>query len=117
MEGARGYLPGRRVLLTLACLCLAPPLAPMVWIVASGDERATYLRSTWVRAGLACMALGALPLLVFAVFGRQLGLTSDPNPNPIGLGLLFLAGAVAGAILTGIGAFRTATAIRRGMSP
>jgi len=103
-----------RGLLTLACLFLAPPLAPIVWIAASGDERPTYLRSAWVRAGLACMGLAALPLLLFGVFGHQLGLTSDPNPNPIGLGLLFLAGAVVGAILVGIGAFLTATAIRRG---
>ena len=103
-----------RALLTLACALLAPPLAPLAWIVASGEERPTYLRSTWVRAGLGIMALSALPLLVVGVFGYRLGLVSDPDPNPIGLGLVFLAGAVIGAILVAVGAFTTAAAIRRG---
>jgi hypothetical protein len=103
-----------RILLTLASAVLAPPLAPLVWIFASGDERPIYLRSAWVRAGLACMALAALPLLVVGTFGHALGLTDDPHPNPIGLGLLFVAGAIVGAILVAIGAFGTAAAIRRG---
>lgn len=104
----------RRALLTLACTLLAPPLAPLAWIFASGEERPIYLRSKWVRVGLGCMALSALPLLVVGVFGYRLGLTADPDPNPIGLGLLFLAGAVIGAILVALGAFTTAAAIRRG---
>ena len=72
-----------------------------------------YLRSSWVQAGLGVLVLSALPLLVMGVFGHRLGLTSDPSPNPIGLGLLFVAGALLGAILTAIGAFATAGAIRR----
>ena len=105
-----------RTLLTLLCTVLAPPLAPFVWIAASGDERPIYLRSSWVRAGLAVLVLSALPLLVVGAFGYELGLTSDPNPNPIGLGLLFVAGALLGAILTAIGALTTAGAIRRGVA-
>ena len=104
-----------RALLTLASAVLVPPLAPVVWVFASGDERPRYLRSGWVRAGLACMALSALPLLVVSA-AAHLGLTRDPDPNPIGLGLLFVAGAVLGSILVAIGAFGTASAIRRGAS-
>lgn len=103
-----------RALLTLACLLLAPPLAPFAWIAASGDERRVYLRSAWVRAGIGVLVLSTLPLLIVGVLGYRLGLTSDPNPNPIGLGLLFVAGAMLGAILAAIGAFTTARAIRRG---
>ena len=108
-----GAIP-TRTLVTLACLLLAPPLAPFAWVVASGDERPVYLRSVWVRAGIVVLVLSALPLLVVGALGHRLGLTSDPNPNPIGLGLLCVAGAVLGAILTGIGASTTARAIRRG---
>ena len=103
-----------RTALTLVSLVLAPPLAPLVWVFASGRERSAYLRSSLVRAGLACMALSALPLLVVGVFGYRLGLTSDPNPNPVGLGLLFIAGVTIGGILIAIGAFLMAGAIRRG---
>jgi hypothetical protein len=103
-----------RSLVTLACLLLAPPLAPFIWIALSGDERPVYLRSMWVRAGLTVLVLSALPLLFVGALGHRLGLTSDPNPNPIGLGLLFVAGALLGAILAAIGAFTTARAIRRG---
>jgi hypothetical protein len=38
-------------------------------------------------AGLALLVLGTGPLLLIVV-ATELGLTSDPNPNPIGLGLL-----------------------------
>ena len=103
-----------RLMLTLACLVLAPPLAPFAWIAASGDERPVYLRSLWVRASLVVIALCTLPLLVVGMLGYRLGLTLDPNPNPVGLGLLFLTGAVLGAILAAIGAFTTAGAISRG---
>jgi hypothetical protein len=103
-----------RTLVTLACLVTAPPLAPFAWIAASGDERPAYLRSSWVRAGIGVLALSALPLLVVGTVGYRLGLTSDPEPNPVGLGLLFVAGAVVGAILAAIGAFTTAGALSRG---
>ena len=39
----------------------------------------------WI--GLAILILGTGPLLVFGG-AAALGLTRDPNPNPIGLGLL-----------------------------
>jgi hypothetical protein len=37
--------------------------------------------------GLALLVLGTGPLLLIVV-AAELGLTRDPNPNPIGLGLL-----------------------------
>lgn len=39
----------------------------------------------WV--GLALLVLGTGPLLLF-IIAAGLGLTSEPNPNPIGPGLL-----------------------------
>ena len=42
-------------------------------------------RLFWI--GLALLVLGTGPLLLIVV-AAELGLTSDPNPNPIGPGLL-----------------------------
>jgi hypothetical protein len=47
-----------------------------------------YLRSNWIRAGLVLAAVGAGPLL-FIIIAAAVGLWPDPNPNPIGPGLLF----------------------------
>jgi hypothetical protein len=48
----------------------------------------SYLQSRWVKAGLALLVLGAFPL-VFIIVAAAVGLWPDPNPNPIGPGLLF----------------------------
>jgi hypothetical protein len=40
--------------------------------------------------GIGLLLVGAAPLL-FVIIAADLGLTSDPNPNPIGPGLLFFA--------------------------
>jgi len=40
-----------------------------------------------IRTGLALLILGSAPLLGVIIAAR-LGLTSDPNPNPIGPGIL-----------------------------
>jgi len=47
-----------------------------------------FLASRWTRAGLALVALGWGPLLLVGLLA-ELGLWSDPDPNPVGLGLLF----------------------------
>jgi hypothetical protein len=47
----------------------------------------TYLRSRWVQAGLVLFVFGTGPLLAIIV-AAAMGLTSDPNPNPIGPGCL-----------------------------
>ncbi|KAF1685419.1 hypothetical protein B1992_11785 [Pseudoxanthomonas broegbernensis] len=47
-----------------------------------------YLANTWIRIGLALVVLGWGPLLAIIVLAA-IGLWPDPNPNPIGPGLLF----------------------------
>jgi hypothetical protein len=47
-----------------------------------------FLRSWWVRVGLGLFVIGAGPLLTIVVLAK-IGLWPDPNPNPIGPGLLF----------------------------
>jgi hypothetical protein len=52
------------------------------------------------------LAVGSfLPLLAF-IAAASLGLLADPNPNPIGLGFLFLVGAAAGTTIAAIGVMR-----------
>ena len=46
-----------------------------------------YLRSKLVRVGLGLLVVGSGPLLGIIV-AAYLGLWPDPNPNPIGPGLL-----------------------------
>ena len=47
-----------------------------------------YLQSGWVRWGLGLLLVGSGPLL-FIILAAAVGLWPDPNPNPIGPGLLF----------------------------
>jgi hypothetical protein len=46
-----------------------------------------YLRSGLVRAGLAILVLGSAPLVVTLLLAK-LGLTADPDPNPLIFGIL-----------------------------
>ncbi len=46
-----------------------------------------YLRSRMVRVGLVIFILGSGPLLTIILLA-SLGLTRDPNPNPVGFGIL-----------------------------
>src|SRR4029077_6525542 len=46
-----------------------------------------YLTSWWVRVGLAMLIIGTGPLL-FIIAAAAVGLWPDPNPNPIGPGML-----------------------------
>ena len=79
-----------------------PPLGVLAWIGLSGSQRRDYLQSKWVRAGISIAVLTAAPL-IFIIAAAWLGLWPDPNPNPIGAGLLFFAGAAVGTIVTGLG--------------
>ncbi len=92
--------PNGIVAILLFFLMLSPPIGLTVWIIAAGSWREHYLRSSWIRAGYGIIVLATLPLLLFRIF------TSDPNPNPIGLGLLFAAGVVVGSISLAIGVIR-----------
>lgn len=60
---------------------------------------------TWpilLRLGLGLLVGGSGPLLLFAA-ADGLGLIRDPNPNPIGLGLLFFFTIWPALVLTAIG--------------
>ena len=103
----------RRSTATLVALLLLPPLAPVTWILLSGAHRARFLRSALVRAGLAVLLLCPLPL-VGVIAAASLGLTAEANPNPIGFGLLFVAGGVLATVLLVAGTMLTEMAIRRG---
>jgi hypothetical protein len=48
----------------------------------------TYLQSTLVKVGLGLLVVGTGPL-AFIIVAAAVGLWPDPNPNPIGPGLLF----------------------------
>ena len=47
----------------------------------------TYLRSLWVKVGVGLLIVGSAPLL-FNAIAAAVGMWPDPNPNPIGPGLL-----------------------------
>ena len=55
------------------------------WTVMDLPRRFKLTVVFWI--GLALLVLGTGPLLLIVV-AAELGLTSDPNPNPIGPGLL-----------------------------
>ena len=74
-----------------------------------------YLESWLVRIGLLLSVGGAAPLILI-VMAAKLGLTSDPNPNPIGPGLLVMLTFWPGVIclLVGIGSVAQKTRRDRG---
>jgi hypothetical protein len=94
-------------------LLILPPLAPLTWILLSGAHRGRFLASWLVRVGLAVFLLCPLPLLG-VIAAASMGLTDDPNPNPIGFGLLFVAGGVLATILLTAGTFLVERDIRSG---
>ena len=63
------------------------------------------MRSRWVRAGLLIVLISAAPLLLVAT-ASSFGLWPDPAPNPIGLGLLLVAGGALGTVVAAIGVVR-----------
>jgi hypothetical protein len=64
-----------------------------------------YLRSWWVRIGAGVLILGAAPL-VFIIVAAAVGLWPDPNPNPIGPGLLFFFTFWPGVLCVIVGVIR-----------
>ena len=61
---------------------------PLSFTVRPHLSMREYLKSMWVRVGLVLLVIGAAPLLTI-IFAAALGLWPDPNPNPVGAGLLF----------------------------
>ena len=84
-------------------LCvLAPTVGLLAWVFGSGAARPAYLRSRWVRAGLALLVVGAAPLVAI-ILAAKLGLWPDPDPNPVGPGLLFFFSGVVATVCLAIG--------------
>ena len=70
----------------------------------------SFWRSRYFRVGALLLVVGTGPLLTVIALAR-LGLTSDPNPNPIGFGMLAMLTFWPGIILILLG---VVTARRRG---
>ncbi len=64
-----------------------------------------YLANKWVRVGLALVVFGWGPLWSIALLAA-IGAWPDPNPNPIGPGLLFFFTFWPAIICIAIGIFR-----------
>lgn len=64
-----------------------------------------YLSDGWFKAGLVLLVLGSGPLWTIVLLAA-LGLWPDPNPNPIGPGLLFFFTFWPAVILMAVGVLR-----------
>ena len=64
-----------------------------------------YLENRWIRTGAGLVVIGWLPLWAI-VFLAAVGLWPDPNPNPVGPGLLFFLTSWPALICLGIGIFQ-----------
>ena len=64
-----------------------------------------YWQSWWVRAGIGLLIVGIGPL-VFIIVAAAIGLWPDPNPNPIGPGLLFFFTFWPAVLCVVVGVFR-----------
>jgi hypothetical protein len=83
-----------------------PAGAPHTRAAAAGRPALKdYLDSHWVKAGLALVVLGWGPLWVIILLAG-IGLWPDPNPNPIGPGILFFLTAWPAIICLAIGVVR-----------
>jgi len=66
---------------------------------------ARLLRDRWFQIGLGLVVLGWGPLFAI-IAAAELGLLADPNPNPVGPGLLFFFTSWPAVICLGVGAVR-----------
>ena len=71
-----------------------------------------YLRNRWVQVGLGLVVLGWGPLLAIILLAA-IGLWPDPNPNPIGPGLLFFLTSWPAIICLVIGVVQVRSSRRR----
>jgi hypothetical protein len=65
----------------------------------------SFLANRWIKAGILLVVIGWGPLFTIAGL-YALGLLSDPNPNPIGPGLLFFFTFWPAVLFLMIGAFQ-----------
>lgn len=71
-----------------------------------------WLDSRWSKAGLALVVIGWLPLLGIVLLDA-IGLWPDPEPNPVGPGLLFVVTFWPALICLCIGIWRSRRRLRR----
>jgi len=64
-----------------------------------------YLSNRWIWVGLALVTFGWGPLLGIVLLA-ELGLWPDPNPNPIGPGILFFLTSWPAIICLAMGMFQ-----------
>jgi hypothetical protein len=64
-----------------------------------------YLSNRWIWVGLALVTFGWGPLLGIVLL-EELGLWPDPNPNPIGPGILFFLTSWPAIICLAMGMFQ-----------
>ena len=64
-----------------------------------------YLKNIWVKIAFVLVVFGWGPLWVIVMLAA-IGLWPDPNPNPIGPGLLFFFTFWPAVICAGIGVFQ-----------
>ena len=68
------------------------------------DVLRAFWASRWGKVGTGLVVFGWGPLLAIIALA-ELGLWPDPNPNPIGPGLLFFLTSWPALICLGVGAF------------
>ena len=68
-------------------------------------QRRGYLSDRLVQIGITVIVVGSAPLLAI-IFLAKIGVWPDPNPNPIGPGLLVFFTFWPGVITTGVGVWR-----------
>lgn len=64
-----------------------------------------YLNNRWFKIGFWLVVIGWGPL-IFIVSLAAIGLWPDPNPNPVGPGILFFLTSWPAIICLGIGVFQ-----------
>lgn len=69
------------------------------------------LKNRMFVVGLVVLVLGTAPLLL-TLGAAQIGVTSDPNPNPIFFGMIASVTFWSGLIIMGVGLYRTARKAR-----
>jgi hypothetical protein len=66
----------------------------------------SFLANRWSKIGLALVVFGWGPLCLIVLLAA-IGFWPDPNPNPIGPGLLFFVSFWPAVICLGIGLYQT----------
>jgi hypothetical protein len=94
---------------THSCTTLSPTPGPFIWPPPTGRADGSGLRSIARRAPRArrheraLLLVGAAPLVAIIV-AAKVGLWPDPNPNPVGPGMLFFVSGVVATVCLAVGA-------------